>query len=236
MLKKKRFSGLFGAGLTDIPSPGPEQQQQQQQQQTETASHSVSRGFSPQMLSNQGRQSSMTTLSTTSGIMGGFGQNNKNDESSNSTRASDEANTLTRAEVHQSLENLKKLVIAAESYRELTSKLAKTTKQLGKCFKEYGDTKGMDSTYGKLEKRQIQIRFRFKFKGHGMNHEVEVYPDHSFFSSTPVISCCPIILLCYPHYHPPCFYTLHWLLLLCCIVLRTSEHNSGWTDNYGTVH
>jgi len=155
MLKKKRFSGLFGVGLTDIPSPGPEQQQQQQQQ-TETASHSVSRGFSPQMLSNQGRQSSMTTLSTTSGIMGGFGQNNKNDGDSNSTRASDEANTLTRAEVHQSLENLKKLVIAAESYRELTSKLAKTTKQLGKCFKEYGDTKGMDSTYGKLEKDRFK--------------------------------------------------------------------------------
>ncbi|KAG0324670.1 hypothetical protein BG000_002109 [Podila horticola] len=146
MLKKKRFSGLFGAGLTDIPSPGPEQQQQ-----TESAAHSVSRGFSPQMLSSQGRQSSMSTLSTTTGIMGGFGQNNKNDGDANSTRASDEANTLTRAEVHQSLENLKKLVIAAESYRELTSKLAKTTKQLGKCFKEYGDTKGMDSTYGKKQ-------------------------------------------------------------------------------------
>ncbi|KAG0350065.1 hypothetical protein BG005_010408 [Podila minutissima] len=142
MLKKKRFSGLFGAGLTDIPSPGPEQQQQ-----TETAAHSVSRGFSPQMLSSQGRQSSMSTLSTTTGIMGGFGQNNKNEGDASSTRASDEANTLTRAEVHQSLENLKKLVIAAESYRELTSKLAKTTKQLGKCFKEYGDSKGMDSTY-----------------------------------------------------------------------------------------
>ncbi|KAF9429194.1 hypothetical protein BGZ76_001684, partial [Entomortierella beljakovae] len=56
-------------------------------------------------------------------------------------------NSLTRAEVHQSLENLKKLVIAVESYRELTSKLAKTTKQLGKCFKEYGDCKGMDNTY-----------------------------------------------------------------------------------------
>lgn len=57
---------------------------------------------------------------------------------------------MTRGEVHASLENLKKLVIAAESYRELTAKLAKTTKQLGKCFKEFGDTKGMDSTYGKL--------------------------------------------------------------------------------------
>lgn len=149
MLKKKRFSGLFGAGLTDIPSPGPEQQQQ-----TETAAHSVSRGFSPQMLSSQGRQSSMSTLSTTTGIMGGFGQNNKNEGDASSTRASDEANTLTRAEVHQSLENLKKLVIAAESYRELTSKLAKTTKQLGKCFKEYGDSKGMDSTYGKKQQEE----------------------------------------------------------------------------------
>lgn len=59
-------------------------------------------------------------------------------------------NVLTRGEVHASLENLKKLVIAAESYRELTTKLAKTTKQLGKCFKEYGDTKGMDSTYGEF--------------------------------------------------------------------------------------
>ncbi|KAK3834333.1 MAG: hypothetical protein JOS17DRAFT_40249 [Linnemannia elongata] len=147
MLKKKRFSGLFGASMTEIPSPGPEQ--------TNNTNGSNTNGFnSPQLLANQGRQSSMSMLTTTTD---GYFNNNPNP--TNNTNGAGMAgtggvgdedpagNVLTRGEVHASLENLKKLVIAAESYRELTTKLAKTTKQLGKCFKEYGDTKGMDSTY-----------------------------------------------------------------------------------------
>ncbi|KAF8933045.1 hypothetical protein BGZ58_006618 [Dissophora ornata] len=164
MLKKKRFSGLFGASMTEIPSPGPEHQaalsntsmlQQQSGQSTPGAgSNGSPLGFAPQMLSSQGRQGSMATLATSGGI-GNFpgpgNSNNVNGANNNtSIQGEEESNTLnslTRAEVHQSLENLKKLVIAAESYRELTNKLAKTTKQLGKCFKEYGDSKGMDNTY-----------------------------------------------------------------------------------------
>ncbi|KAF8946200.1 hypothetical protein BGZ47_001088 [Haplosporangium gracile] len=152
MLKKKRFSGLFGPSMTEIPSPGPEQGNN-----NNTTNGNNTNGFnSPQLLSNQGRQSSMSILTNT--IDGYF--NNANSSNSNiyggtgagtgTGGVGDEdsaGNVLTRGEVHASLENLKKLVIAAESYRELTTKLAKTTKQLGKCFKEYGDTKGMDSTY-----------------------------------------------------------------------------------------
>ncbi|KAG0047389.1 hypothetical protein BGZ89_004951 [Linnemannia elongata] len=146
MLKKKRFSGLFGASMTEIPSPGPEQ--------TNNTNGTNSNGFnSPQLLSNQGRQSSMSMLTTTTD---GYFNTNPSSNTNGAGMAGtggvvgDEdpaGNVLTRGEVHASLENLKKLVIAAESYRELTTKLAKTTKQLGKCFKEYGDTKGMDSTY-----------------------------------------------------------------------------------------
>ncbi|KAF9132697.1 hypothetical protein BGW39_011560 [Mortierella sp. 14UC] len=150
MLKKKRFSGLFGASMTEIPSPGPEQASAAAQAGSNTNGYS-----SPQMLSNQGRQSSMSMLTNTTD--GYFNNTNINNSNINGSGAGgmvggvgDEdpaGNVLTRGEVHTSLENLKKLVIAAESYRELTTKLAKTTKQLGKCFKEYGDTKGMDSTY-----------------------------------------------------------------------------------------
>ncbi|KAF9279153.1 hypothetical protein BGZ68_008091 [Mortierella alpina] len=146
MLKKKRFSGLFGTSMTDIPSPVPDQLQQQQQQQ-QTAQHSSygptspSSAFTPQTLASQGRQGSMATISTSFTGAASLGANPpSNDDDSG-------LNSLTRTETHQSLENLKKLVIAAESYRELTTKLAKTTKQLGRCFKEYGDSKGMDSTY-----------------------------------------------------------------------------------------
>ncbi|KAG0277821.1 hypothetical protein BGZ95_005264, partial [Linnemannia exigua] len=154
MLKKKRFSGLFGASMTEIPSPGPEQVIA-----STAAAGSTTNGYnSPQMLSNQGRQSSMSMLTNTTSD-GYFNNANNNTNTNYNTNGAgigaggvgaDEdpaGNVLTRGEVHSSLENLKKLVIAAESYRELTTKLAKTTKQLGKCFKEYGDTKGMDSTY-----------------------------------------------------------------------------------------
>ncbi|KAF9917299.1 hypothetical protein BX616_001425 [Lobosporangium transversale] len=159
MLKKKRFSGLFGPSMTDIPSPGPEHQMAQQQ--SSVSANGSGLNGSPQMLSSQGRQGSILTLGSTGGIgnfisaigggtvggdsgnngSNGIGMSQQNDEDSSGLHS------LTRMEVHQSLESLKKLVIAAESYRELTTKLAKTTKQLGKCFKEYGDSKGMDNTY-----------------------------------------------------------------------------------------
>ncbi|KAG0346850.1 hypothetical protein BGZ54_005082, partial [Gamsiella multidivaricata] len=86
---------------------------------------------------NNNNSSSSNGNNTGNGV--GIGNNNGSAQS--------EGQDLTRAEIHQSLESLKKLVIAAESYRELTAKLAKTTKQLGKCFKEFGDSKGMDNTY-----------------------------------------------------------------------------------------
>ncbi|KAF9172323.1 hypothetical protein BGX20_005855, partial [Mortierella sp. AD010] len=144
MLKKKRFSGLFGGSMTEIPSPGPEQA-------ALSGSNNSSQGFTPQMLSSQGRQGSMMALGNSGGI-GNFSTQTSNNSNgtNNDNSQGDEENSLyslTRTEVHQSLDNLKKLVIAAESYRELSSKLAKTTKQLGKCFKEYGDSKGMENTY-----------------------------------------------------------------------------------------
>jgi hypothetical protein len=160
MLKKKRFSGLFGASMTEIPSPGPEQTAALSGSNTNGNS---TNGFSsPQLLANQGRQSSMSMLTNTTSSDSYFNNNNNTSNSNfngpgtgaGATGAAGDEDpaglVLTRGEVHASLENLKKLVIAAESYRELTTKLAKTTKQLSKCFKEFGDTKGMDSTYGKL--------------------------------------------------------------------------------------
>jgi hypothetical protein len=153
MLKKKRFSGLFGTNSTEIPSPGPEQQAALSFNASgSSVNGTVGQGFSPTMLSSQGRQGSMSALTPTGGIgnfpslLGGGGiSNNSISALSNDDEGQ---NALTRTEVHQSLENLKKLIIAAESYRELATKLAKTSKQLGKCFKEYGDSKGMDSVYG----------------------------------------------------------------------------------------
>lgn len=151
MLKKKRFSGLFGASSTEIPSPGPEHQAALANSSSgQGISGGGGQGFSPPMLANQGRQGSMATLTSTGGISNSpsiYG-NNSNNNFNTPANEDDGINALTRAEVHQSLENLKKLVIAAESYRELTTKLAKTTKQLSKCFKEYGDSKGMDNVYG----------------------------------------------------------------------------------------
>ncbi|KAG0256734.1 hypothetical protein BG011_004343 [Mortierella polycephala] len=156
MLKKKRFSGLFGTSMTEIPSPGPEHQvAHSAQHATSPGSNTPTHGFFPQMLGNQGRQGSIAALSNSSGSnTGNFGHQNGTKPNgagmnSNSYNDDDQAigGALSRTEVHQSLDSLKKLVVAAESYRELTTKLAKTTKQLGKCFKEYGDSKGMDSTY-----------------------------------------------------------------------------------------
>ncbi|KAG0292589.1 hypothetical protein BGZ96_003967 [Linnemannia gamsii] len=141
--------------MTEIPSPGPEQTAALSGSST---NGNNTNGFnSPQMLANQGRQSSMSMLTNTT-TSDSYYNNNNNTSNSNfngqgagaGATGGDEdpaGMVLTRGEVHASLENLKKLVIAAESYRELTTKLAKTTKQLGKCFKEFGDTKGMDSTY-----------------------------------------------------------------------------------------
>lgn len=90
----------------------------------------------------------MATLTSTGGIGNSPSIHGNNSIFNTPASEDDGVNALTRAEVHQSLENLKKLIIAAESYRELTTKLAKTTKQLGKCFKEFGDSKGMDNVYG----------------------------------------------------------------------------------------
>ncbi|KAF9188310.1 hypothetical protein BGZ50_001425 [Haplosporangium sp. Z 11] len=158
MLKKKRFSGLFGTSMTEIPSPGPEHQAAHSAQHaTSPGSNTPMHGFSPQMLGNQGRQGSMPALSNLSGgNTGNFGHQNGTKPNgagmgiggmNSNSHNDDDGGALSRTEVHQSLDSLKKLVVAAESYRELTTKLAKTTKQLGKCFKEYGDSKGMDSTY-----------------------------------------------------------------------------------------
>ncbi|KAF9581836.1 hypothetical protein BGW38_001015, partial [Lunasporangiospora selenospora] len=99
----------------------------------------------PHTLAAQGRQgSTYTSNSDNNGGGVGYIPGSAADDDGG---ANSGLHSLTRAEVHQSLDMLKRLVTAAESYRELSAKLAKTTKQLGRCFKEYGDCKGMDNTY-----------------------------------------------------------------------------------------
>ncbi|KAG0002234.1 hypothetical protein BGZ65_002807, partial [Modicella reniformis] len=134
MLKKKRFSGLFGASTTEIPSPGPEHQaafsNSSLLQQNTGANGAVGQGFSPTMLSSQGRQGSMPTLTATVGI-GNFPGIHSNSNSNSNGNGNGNNNTL-QTEDEGGLNSLTR---------------AETTKQLGKCFKEYGDSKGMDSVY-----------------------------------------------------------------------------------------
>ncbi|KAG0228315.1 hypothetical protein BGW42_002263, partial [Actinomortierella wolfii] len=175
MLKKKRFSGLFGTSVTEIPSPNPEQQSSPPLQPIRSSSGGVvssaalggggggggvGGGNHPRaLLANQGRQMSLGNFGNllagaTGGNSSSGGSHNSNGNSngigSNGTAAGDDS-MLSRADIHNSLDSLKKLVVAAETYRELATSLAKSTKQLGKCFREYGETKGMDNTHGNLK-------------------------------------------------------------------------------------
>ncbi|KAF9978485.1 hypothetical protein BGZ73_002150 [Actinomortierella ambigua] len=165
MLKKKRFSGLFGTSVTEIPSPNPEQQSNPPLQPNHSSSGNTAAalngsranvgggvgagGQNPRAtMANQGRQMSLgNLLSGTATSSSANGMNSGNGHGVTSPGAGMEDSTLSRNDVHSSLESLKKLVVAAESYRELATSLAKSTKQLGKCFRDYGETKGMDNTH-----------------------------------------------------------------------------------------
>ena len=51
-------------------------------------------------------------------------------------------------DVHKAVDNLERLVVAAEAYRDLMNKLSKASKTLSKTLKDYGNTKGMENVHG----------------------------------------------------------------------------------------
>jgi hypothetical protein len=51
-------------------------------------------------------------------------------------------------DIRKSIENLEKLVLAADEYRDCVNKLSKISKNFSKCLKDYSESKGIDKSYG----------------------------------------------------------------------------------------
>lgn len=51
-------------------------------------------------------------------------------------------------DARKAVDNLERLVVAAEAYRDLINKLSKASKTFGKTLKDYGNSKGMDNVHG----------------------------------------------------------------------------------------
>lgn len=51
-------------------------------------------------------------------------------------------------DARKAVDNLERLVVAAEAYRDLINKLSKASKTFSKTLKEYGNSKGMDNVHG----------------------------------------------------------------------------------------
>ena len=54
-----------------------------------------------------------------------------------------------RANVSKSVDALERLVSAADTYRDLITRLTKASKAFSKALKEYGHCKGMEERHGK---------------------------------------------------------------------------------------
>ena len=54
----------------------------------------------------------------------------------------------TADEVRKAIDNLERLVSAADAYRDLVNKLSKASKTLSKTLKDYGNSKGMENVHG----------------------------------------------------------------------------------------
>ncbi|GBB83328.1 hypothetical protein RclHR1_10060001 [Rhizophagus clarus] len=64
----------------------------------------------------------------------------RNDNNNNS-------NNSIPDDIRKSIENLGKLVLAADEYKDCINKLSKTSKNFSKCLKDYGNCKGIDKSY-----------------------------------------------------------------------------------------
>src|SRR4051812_39366260 len=51
-------------------------------------------------------------------------------------------------DVRKAIDNLERLVLAADAYRELMNKLCKASKIFCKTLKDYGNSKGMENVHG----------------------------------------------------------------------------------------
>jgi hypothetical protein len=51
-------------------------------------------------------------------------------------------------DVRKAIDNLERLVLAADAYRELLNKLSKASKTFSKTLKDYGNSKGMENVHG----------------------------------------------------------------------------------------
>ncbi|CAB4493353.1 hypothetical protein RhiirA5_399275 [Rhizophagus irregularis] len=56
-------------------------------------------------------------------------------------------NNPTTDDIRISIENLEKLVLAADEYRDYVNKLSKISKNFSKCLKDYSNCKGIDKSY-----------------------------------------------------------------------------------------
>lgn len=51
-------------------------------------------------------------------------------------------------DVRKAVDNLERLIVAAETYRDLINKLTKASKTFSKTLKDYGNSKGMENVHG----------------------------------------------------------------------------------------
>ena len=54
-------------------------------------------------------------------------------------------------DVRKAIDNLERLVLAADAYRDLLNKLSKASKTFYKTLKDYGHCKGMENVHGTLK-------------------------------------------------------------------------------------
>ena len=57
-------------------------------------------------------------------------------------------NKYTLDDVRKSIENLERLVLAADEYRDCINKLNKSSKNFSKCLKDYCNCKEIDKSHG----------------------------------------------------------------------------------------
>jgi hypothetical protein len=51
-------------------------------------------------------------------------------------------------DVRKAVDNIERLVVAAEAYRDLIYKLSKASKTFSKTLRDYGNSKGMENVHG----------------------------------------------------------------------------------------
>ncbi|CAG8660649.1 11725_t:CDS:2, partial [Funneliformis mosseae] len=69
-----------------------------------------------------------------------------------------EDNKPTSDEIRKSFENLEKLVLTADEYRDCVNKLSKISKNFSKCLKDYGNCKGIDKSYAQFYENHAEVQ------------------------------------------------------------------------------